>query len=73
MFIDRFNRIFDCSIRVSRSFLQARWQGTANIWDGVGPARRAFWLHHCLKLLSVSRVLLVLVSYYSCFMLVHSL
>ena len=23
----------------------------ANIWEGLGPARHAFWLHHCLKLL----------------------
>ena len=31
--------------------LQTRWQGTANIWEGLGPVRRAFWLHHCLKLM----------------------
>ena len=50
MFIDCSNRIFDCSIRVSRSFAN-RWQGTANIWEGLGPARQAFSLPHCLKLL----------------------
>ena len=31
--------------------LQTGWLGTANIWEGLGPARHAFWLHQCLKLL----------------------
>ena len=26
--------MFDCSIRVS----QSKWQGTAGIWEGLGPA-----------------------------------
>ena len=50
--------------------LQTRWQGTANIWEGLGPAATPLFET------TVSRVLLVsaiLVSDYSCFMLVHSL
>ena len=31
--------------------LQTRWQGTASIWQGLGPARDAFLLCHCLKLM----------------------
>ena len=46
--------------------LQTRWQGTANIWEGLGPAKYAFWL-------CVSHILTILVSDYSCFMLVHGL
>ena len=30
---------------------RTKWQGTANIWEGLGPARRTFWLDHYLKLL----------------------
>ena len=30
---------------------QTKWQGTANIWERLGPSWRAFRLHHCLKLL----------------------
>ena len=48
MFTECFNRIFDCSIRVSRSF--ANYVATYSKHLG-GPARCAFWLHHCLKLL----------------------
>ena len=34
-----FNRMFDCSIRVSQSFCNLyRWQGTAGIWECLGPA-----------------------------------
>ena len=31
--------------------LQTRWQGTASIWEGLGPARDAFLLCHYLKLM----------------------
>ena len=31
--------------------LQTRWHGTASIWEGLGPARHAFLLRHCLKLM----------------------
>ena len=31
--------------------LQTRWQGTASIWEGLGPARHVFLLCHCLKLM----------------------
>ena len=47
---DCFNTIFDCTIRVCRS-LQTSWQGTASIWEGLGSARHAFLLCHCLKLI----------------------
>ena len=42
---------------------------------GPEPARCEFWLHHCLKLLYLvfHIVSAILVSNYSCFMLVHSL
>ena len=30
--------------------LQTRWQGTASIWEGLGPARNAFLLCHYLQL-----------------------
>ena len=56
--------------------LQTRWQGTANIWEGLGPVRHAFWLHHCLKLLYLvfhMFYIAILVSDYCYFMLVHSL
>ena len=74
MFTDCFNRIFDCSIRVSRSFckLGGRAQQT---FGGAGPYQ-ACLLATPLFETTVSRVLLVsaiLVSDYSCFMLVHSL
>ena len=44
---DCFNRIFDCSFRVSRSFAK----GTASIWEGLGLARHAVLLRHCLNLM----------------------
>ena len=47
---DCFNTIFDCTIRVCRS-VQTSWQGTASIWVGLGPARHAILLCHCLKLI----------------------
>ena len=50
MFTDCFYRIFDGSIRVSR-YLRTRWQSIANIWENLGPARHAFLLHDCLKLM----------------------
>ena len=31
--------------------LQTRWQSTASIWEGLGSARHAFLLRHCLKLM----------------------
>ena len=51
--------------------LQTRWQGTANNWEGLGPARRAFWVYHCLKLLYLMfySFQLFIVTDYSCFML----
>ena len=61
---DCFNTIFDCTIRVCRS-LQASWESTASIWEGLGPARHAFLLCHCLKLIYlVFHMLLFL--FYAC-------
>ena len=31
--------------------LQTKWQDTVSIWEGLGPARHAFLLRHCLKLM----------------------
>ena len=31
--------------------LQTGWQGIASFWEGLGPARDAFLLRHCLKLM----------------------
>ena len=33
------------------NLLQTRWQGTTDIWEGLSPARHAFLLRHCLKLM----------------------
>ena len=54
--------------------LQTRWQGTARIWEGLGPTRHAFLLHHCLKImylmfhmfqLSIILILFLCVAYNS--------
>ena len=74
MFTGCFNRIFDCSIRVSRSFAN-QVAGHSKHLGGAGP-RQACLLAAPLFETTVPRVLLVsaiLVSDYSCFMLVHSL
>ena len=67
MFTDCFNRIFDCSIRVSRCFckLIGRAQQTFGRGCQAGPYQAC--------LLAVSHVSAILVSDYSCFMPVHSL
>ena len=74
MFTDCFNTIFDCSIRVSRSFckLGGRVQQTLG---GPGPCQ-ACLLATPLFETTVSRISYVsaiLVSDYSCFMLVCNL
>ena len=74
MFTDSFNRIFDCSIRVSQSF--CKLGGRAQQTIGRGWALQVCFLGAPLFETTVSRVLLIsaiLVSDYSCFMLVYSL
>ena len=74
MFTDCFNRIFDCSIRVSRSF--CKLGGRAHQIIGRGWALPGVPMGTPMSETTVSRVLLVsaiLVSDYSCFMLVYSL
>ena len=49
-------------------FLQTRWHGTVNIWEG--SVRCAFWLHHCLKpllscVLHVSAILVSVLCLYT--------
>ena len=74
MFTDCFNRTFDCSIRVSRSFCKIGGRAQKTI-GGAGPCQVCL-LGTPLFETTVSRVLLVsaiLVSDYSCFMLVYGL
>ena len=68
MFTDCFNRIFDCSIRVSRSFAN-QVVGHSKHLIGAGPCQACLLATPLLET-TVSRVLLVsaiLVSDYSCF------
>ena len=74
MFTDCFNRTFDCSIRVSQSFAN-QVAGHSKQLGGAEPCQ-ACLLGTPLFETTVSHVLLVsaiLISNYSCFMLVHSL
>ena len=74
MFTDCFNRTFDCSIRVSRSFCKLRGRaqqtfGRAWVLPGVPFAIPLFET----TVSCVSYVSAILASDYFCFMLVHSL
>jgi len=43
-FADCFNRVFDCSLEyltVLLEYIDLEWQGTANIWASLCPARPA--------------------------------
>ena len=74
MFTDCFNRIFDCSIRVFRSF--ANWVvGQSKHLGGSGPCQACILATPLLEttVSCVSHVSAILVSDYSCFMLVQSL
>ena len=74
MFTDCFNRIFDCSIRVSRYF--ANWVvGHSKHLGGSGPCQACILATPLLEstVSCVSHVSAILVFDYSCFMLVQSL
>ena len=74
MFTDCINRIFDCSIRVSRSYCK-QVEGHSKQLGRAGPCQ-AYLLGTPLFETTLSHVLLVsaiLVSDYSCFMLLNSL
>ena len=78
MFTDCFNRIFDCSIRVYRSFCKLGGRAVVGHSKYLGEpgSYQAYLLATQLFKTTVSRgshVLAILVSDYSCFMLVHSL
>ena len=74
MFTDCFNRIFDCSIRVSRSFCKLGGWVSKHL-GGSGPCQACISATPLLDttVSCVSHVSAVLVSDYSCFMLVQSL
>ena len=74
MFTDCFNRIFDCSIRVSQSF--ANWVVAHSKHLGEsGPCQACILAIPLLEttVSCVSHVSAILVFNYSCFMLVQSL
>ena len=74
MFTDCFNRIFDCSIRVYRSFANLV-AGHSQHLGGPGPCQACLLAIPLFEtaVSRVSHVSAILVSDYSCFMLVHSL
>ena len=74
MFTDCFNRIFDCSIRVSQHF--ANWVvGHSKCLGGSGPCQACILATPLLEttVSCVLHILAILVSNYSCFMLVQCL
>ena len=74
MFIDCFNRIFDCSIRVSRSFANSV-VGPSKHLGGSAPCQACILATPLLEttVSCVSHVSVILIFDYSCFMLVQSL
>ena len=74
MFNDCFNRIFDCSIRVSRSFA-TKWQRHSKRLGGAGPCQACHLATPQFEttVCHVLHISAILVSDYSCFMLVYSL
>ena len=71
MFTDCFNRIFDCSIRVSRSFCTRH----SKYLGGPGPCQACLLATPLFEtaVSCVPHVSAMLVSDYSCFMFVDSL
>ena len=74
MFTDCFNRIIDCSIRVSRSLANYVAEHSKH-FGGSGPCQACLLASPLFgtTVSRVSHVLAILVSDYSCFMLVRSL
>ena len=74
MFTDCFNRIVDCSIRVSRSFANQVAVHSKHL-GGPGPCQACLLVTPLFEttVSRVSHVSAILVSDYSCFVLVHSL